>query len=260
MSPVAVCALSLLLHLVLSLVRSPALSLWFALPRSRSGLLSRALALLLVHHLLVFLDHRLPHHTVDRFLDAAVCLGSTPCGCANVHVCVLCSLVVRFTACLRKPSARTQKRSFLSSSFSSPCIHYTLALYATLCSLSLEALVVLSVSPLLLLLFSLSHLLLIACTLPLLHNSTFKRRAGRAVREVKKFASQTMGTDDVRITNELNQFLWSKGVRNVPYRVRVRLDRKRDADEEDSHSYTVVDVVPVETFKGLTSKRIEVEA
>eukprot|EP00013_Stygamoeba_regulata_P007442 CAMPEP_0177635336 /NCGR_PEP_ID=MMETSP0447-20121125/3848_1 /TAXON_ID=0 /ORGANISM="Stygamoeba regulata, Strain BSH-02190019" /LENGTH=69 /DNA_ID=CAMNT_0019137119 /DNA_START=658 /DNA_END=867 /DNA_ORIENTATION=+ len=69
-----------------------------------------------------------------------------------------------------------------------------------------------------------------------------------------------MGTEDVRVTNELNQFLWSKGVRNVPYRVRVRLDRKRDADEEDSRDYTVVDVVKVDTFKGLTSKRIDATA
>jgi len=43
-----------------------------------------------------------------------------------------------------------------------------------------------------------------------------------------------MKTKDVRLdTNtKLNKFLWSKGVRNAPFRVRVRLARKRNEDEE----------------------------
>merc|ERR1712178_524852 len=92
-----------------------------------------------------------------------------------------------------------------------------------------------------------------------LHGITFKRRAPRAVRELKKFAVKTMGTNDVRVTNELNQYLWSRGVRNVPYRVRIRLDRKRDLDSEDGSAYTIIDHVPVESFKGLTTKSVEVE-
>lgn len=61
---------------------------------------------------------------------------------------------------------------------------------------------------------------------------TFKRKAARAVREIKKFASNKMHTTDVRIDANLNKFIWSKGVRNVPYRVRVRLSRKRTDDDE----------------------------
>jgi hypothetical protein len=41
-----------------------------------------------------------------------------------------------------------------------------------------------------------------------------------------------MFTKDVRIDSKLNQFVWSKGVRNVPFRVRVRLSKKRNEDEE----------------------------
>ena len=41
-----------------------------------------------------------------------------------------------------------------------------------------------------------------------------------------------MHTKDVRIDSRLNKFIWSKGVRNVPYRVRVRLSRKRNEDED----------------------------
>ena len=65
-----------------------------------------------------------------------------------------------------------------------------------------------------------------------LFRSTFKKKAPRAVRAIKKFATQMMGTKDVRIDTELNKFVWSKGIRNVPYRVRVRLARRLNEDEE----------------------------
>ncbi len=62
--------------------------------------------------------------------------------------------------------------------------------------------------------------------------STFKNKAPRALREIKKFAQKIMFTNDVRVESTLNKFVWSKGIRNVPYRVRVRLTRKRNDDEE----------------------------
>lgn len=37
---------------------------------------------------------------------------------------------------------------------------------------------------------------------------------------------------DVRVDAKLNKYIWSKGIRNVPYRVRVKLSRKRNEDEE----------------------------
>ena len=46
-----------------------------------------------------------------------------------------------------------------------------------------------------------------------LHNIGFKKRAPRAVKEIRKFATQQMGTHDVRIDTRLNKFIWSKGIR-----------------------------------------------
>jgi ribosomal protein L31E len=37
---------------------------------------------------------------------------------------------------------------------------------------------------------------------------------------------------DVRIDTSLNKFVWSQGVKNTPKRIRVRLSRKRNEDEE----------------------------
>ena len=73
-----------------------------------------------------------------------------------------------------------------------------------------------------------------------LHGITFKRKAPRAIREIKKFAEKAMKTSDVRIDAKLNKHVWSKGVRNVPYRVRVRLSRKRNEDEEASEKHVEV--------------------
>ena len=80
----------------------------------------------------------------------------------------------------------------------------------------------------------------------LLHGVGFKKRAPRAVKEVKAFAKKMMGTDDVRVDTKLNKFLWSQGIKAVPGRVRVRLSRKRNDDEEATEKlYTLCTHVPV---------------
>lgn len=48
-------------------------------------------------------------------------------------------------------------------------------------------------------------------------NIGFKKRAPRAIKEIRKFATQQMGTQDVRIDTRLNKFVWSKGIRCVKY-------------------------------------------
>nr|CCQ18604.1 60S ribosomal protein L31 [Sycon ciliatum] len=91
-----------------------------------------------------------------------------------------------------------------------------------------------------------------------IHGVGFKRRAPRAISELKKFASQQMGTSDVRIDTRLNKHVWSFGIRNVPFRVRVRLSRKRNEDEDSANKlYTLVTYVPVDTFKGTQTKNVD---
>ncbi|KAK5986388.1 Phosphatidylinositide phosphatase SAC2 [Trichostrongylus colubriformis] len=70
-----------------------------------------------------------------------------------------------------------------------------------------------------------------------------KKRAPRAIDEIRKFAKQQMNTEDVRIDTKLNKFVWSKGIKNVPFRVRVRLSRRRNEDEDSVHKlYTLTDI------------------
>ena len=65
---------------------------------------------------------------------------------------------------------------------------------------------------------------------------------------------------EVRIDSDVNKYVWSKGIRNVPFRIRVKLSRKRNEDEEaESKMYTLVTVVQVPSFKGQTTEVKEVD-
>lgn len=91
-----------------------------------------------------------------------------------------------------------------------------------------------------------------------LHGYTLKKRAPRAVKIIKKFAEKRMGTVDVRIDTRLNKFIWCHGIRNVARRVRVRLSRKRNDDEDSPHKlYTLVTFVNVPSFKGLHTEYVD---
>ncbi|KAL5639910.1 hypothetical protein ACGC1H_006468 [Rhizoctonia solani] len=94
----------------------------------------------------------------------------------------------------------------------------------------------------------------------LVHDRSFKKRAPWAVKSVVAFAQRAMGVKDVRLDPKLNQELWKQGVKNVPHRVRVKLERKRN-DEEDAKEklYVYASHVPVASFKGLQTVVVEAE-
>uniref|UniRef100_A0A0E0QKX5 60S ribosomal protein L31 n=2 Tax=Oryza TaxID=4527 RepID=A0A0E0QKX5_ORYRU len=89
---------------------------------------------------------------------------------------------------------------------------------------------------------------------------TFKKKAPNAIKEIRKFAQKAMGTTDVRVDVKLNKHIWSSGIRSVPRRVRVRIARKRN-DEEDAkeelYSLVTVAEVPPEGLKGLGTKVVD---
>ena len=100
------------------------------------------------------------------------------------------------------------------------------------------------------------------------HGRSFKKRAPWAGKSVVEFADKAMGTTDVRLDPKLNQALWSQGIKNVPHRIRVRLEResqtrllgknitehwtkgkRNDAEDAKEKLYTFVSHVPVASFK-----------
>ncbi|KAL4527404.1 hypothetical protein Ndes2526B_g08899 [Nannochloris sp. 'desiccata'] len=84
-----------------------------------------------------------------------------------------------------------------------------------------------------------------------LHGQTFKKRAPKAVKEIKKFAQKMMSTPDVRVDVKLNKAVWSQGIRNVPNKVRIVIQRRRNEDDEDSEEmYSLVTLAEDQNTKG----------
>jgi large subunit ribosomal protein L31e len=109
------------------------------------------------------------------------------------------------------------------------------------------------------------------------HGVQFKKRAPRAIKEIRKFAEKAMvstrpkggqcgpslltagkGTRDVRLDPQLNKKVWESGIKGVPYRLRVRISRKRNDEEEAKEKlYSYVQAVNVKNPKGLQTAVVE---
>ncbi|AAS52760.2 AER076Cp [Eremothecium gossypii ATCC 10895] len=93
-----------------------------------------------------------------------------------------------------------------------------------------------------------------------LHGVTFKKRAPRAVKEIKKFAKLHMGTEDVRLDPRLNTEIWKRGVKGVPFRMRLRISRRRNEEDNAKNPlFSYVEPVVVASAKGLHTVVVEEE-
>ncbi|KAL3472136.1 ribosomal protein L31e-domain-containing protein [Aspergillus californicus] len=93
-----------------------------------------------------------------------------------------------------------------------------------------------------------------------MHGVSFKKRAPRAIKEIRSFATSAMGTSDVRVDPALNKKVWEAGIKGVPFRLRVRISRKRN-DEEGAKEklYSYVQAVNVKEPKGLQTTVVDDE-
>jgi large subunit ribosomal protein L31e len=85
----------------------------------------------------------------------------------------------------------------------------------------------------------------------LVFGRSLRKRAPHAIKAVKAFAQNAMGTKDVRIDPSMNKAVWSRGVKHTNHRIRVRISRKRNDDEDAKEKlYSYVTFVPTVDFKG----------
>jgi len=90
------------------------------------------------------------------------------------------------------------------------------------------------------------------------HGAAFKKKAPKAIKEIKAFATKAMGTEDVRLDPLLNKEVWKSGIKGVPFRLRVRISRKRNNEEGAKHPlYSYVQAVNVKNPKGLQTTEVE---
>lgn len=91
-----------------------------------------------------------------------------------------------------------------------------------------------------------------------MHGCHFKKRAPKAIKEIRKFATHHMGTTDVRLDPKLNIHLWKRGIQGVDRRVRLRISRKRNDEEEAKEAmFAYVEPVIVPSTKGLQTTVVD---
>jgi hypothetical protein len=74
----------------------------------------------------------------------------------------------------------------------------------------------------------------------------------------KDLTEYLQGTSDVRLDPQLNKKVWEAGIKGVPYRLRVRISRKRNDEEGASERlYSYVQAVNVKDAKGLQTAVVE---
>lgn len=72
--------------------------------------------------------------------------------------------------------------------------------------------------------------------------------------------STVQGTSDVRLDPQLNKKVWESGIKGVPFRLRVRISRKRNDEEgakEKLYSYVQAVNVKEKEAKGLQTVVVE---
>ncbi len=67
-----------------------------------------------------------------------------------------------------------------------------------------------------------------------------------------------MGTTDVRLDPKLNTAIWSRGIQGVPFRLRLKISRKRNEEEDAKEKlFSYVEIVNVANPKGLQTVVVE---
>ncbi|RLJ02510.1 MAG: hypothetical protein DRP11_02945, partial [Candidatus Aenigmatarchaeota archaeon] len=77
-------------------------------------------------------------------------------------------------------------------------------------------------------------------------------RTRKAVRTVREFLQRHMKTEEVKLGDELNKFLWSRGIKKPPARVRVRV-----VVEEGVAKAELADVLEVPEVEEKIKEKVE---
>jgi large subunit ribosomal protein L31e len=90
----------------------------------------------------------------------------------------------------------------------------------------------------------------------LLRHDPWRRSVG--VNKLTNKILTVQGTKDVRLDPQLNKKVWEAGIKGVPFRLRVRISRKRN-DEEGAKEklYSYVQAVNVKNARGLQTTLVE---
>ena len=97
-----------------------------------------------------------------------------------------------------------------------------------------------------------------------LHSIGAKKRAPRAIKAIRKFASVNMGVSekDISIDADLNKAVWAQGIASPAKRMRIRLSRVRQTEQGKENKFRVIVsgvAVPKEQLRHLKTQTVEEE-
>ena len=87
------------------------------------------------------------------------------------------------------------------------------------------------------------------------HGNRLHERAERSIKQIIKTGQKLMGTEKVKVDQELNSRIWYRGRSSPPIRVRVVYERKADS-EETGKMFTVATYKNVASFEGLQTEKV----
>lgn len=74
------------------------------------------------------------------------------------------------------------------------------------------------------------------------HITSRRKRAARAIRFLREFIKRHMKCDVVKISNEVNEYIWSRGIEKPPRKIKVKALKYRKlvkGKEEEKEIYEV---------------------
>lgn len=90
----------------------------------------------------------------------------------------------------------------------------------------------------------------------LTNNVSWRYKAPHGVRNIKRLIQKTFNTkEDVLIAPDLNKALWVRGMKNIPGKVRVRIERGPCTKNPANNVFRVALVI-VGSFKGLITQSV----
>lgn len=61
-----------------------------------------------------------------------------------------------------------------------------------------------------------------------------RRRAPKAIREIRSFLERHLKTDSFVIDESINQKIWERGIEKIPSRIRVKVTEEEEPEEEEA--------------------------
>ncbi len=54
------------------------------------------------------------------------------------------------------------------------------------------------------------------------------RRANAAIRVIREFLQRHMKAEDVKLDNQLNEYIWERGIHKIPPRIKIKASKKEN--------------------------------